>query len=428
MVTVSSTLVNVSDEAEVRLVALLAGAAPPNLLSPTFQDDCQKSIDAGEAGPLLNTILKDAGAVASLLSIESADEATAAFSLVAALLERAGTPLHDVINVIVSAEQVPNKQERKISLLSVLYNMRSDVGDKVLLLQKMLELAGSCPNSAELLAPEDTLGRILSDPVQNSLSAYVSSDTVARGSPVAYQPRLVGMLDEWNVPQNDSRRRDLYKTVASVLPPTDVRRQRFLLLFVESYGAQENVSNDIVIELAKDAVIGAIRDPVSLFVHQRSMMSLPAVQAVGSKYRVLLGLLRVFQEGKLSDYNAFVQSNGGSEEAVLSPWGLDVQACKRNIRILSLCSLASEHEEIPYKVVAETLQLPSDGEVESWVIAAVSSGLLQAKMDQLECKVMVERSVVRKFDMDQWKALQGRLRLWRQNVGGVLASLKESQL
>jgi translation initiation factor 3 subunit M len=137
----------------------------------------------------------------------------------------------------------------------------------------------------------------------------------------------------------------------------------------------------------------------------------------------LLALLRVFQEGKLEDYHAFIQSNGG--DAVLKQWGLSPDECIRHMRILSLCSLAAEHEEIPYQVVTDTLQTnPSD--IEKWVIAAVSSGLLSAKMDQLQDKVIVERCVVRKFDMEQWKALQSRLHLWKQNVGGILEAYKES--
>lgn len=413
MVGASSTLVNVSDDAEVRLVALLAETAPPNLLSPTFQADCQNAIDAGQAGPLLDTILNDAGALASLLSIEPNDEAAAAFSLVAALSDRAGRPVEDLADVIVNAaQQLPNKQERKITFLSVLYNMRSDTREKLVLLRRMMELA-----NADMLAPEETLGRLLTD----------TSYSVSRpGS--TYQPQLVSMLDSWQVVVDDAGRRDLYQTIASVLPPGDIRKQRFLLLLVDSYtSSSSNAIGDQAVEAARDATVGAIRDPVSLFVHQRSMLTLPAIQAMGRKYPTLLGLLQVFQEGKLSDYQAFVQSNGG-ENAVLSPWGLEPESCARNMRILSLCSLASEYEEIAYSVVAETLQLPSDNDVEKWVIAAVSSGLLEAKMDQLQFKVMVERSVVRRFEMDQWKALQSRLRLWKQNVGGVLDSLKESQL
>ena len=138
----------------------------------------------------------------------------------------------------------------------------------------------------------------------------------------------------------------------------------------------------------------------------------------------LLELLKVFQEGNLVDYNSYIKSKGG--DAVLSQWELSSEDCSRHMRILSLCSLAAEHEEIPYSVVAETLQLTESGDVEKWVIAAVSSGLVSAKMDQLQEKVMVERSVVRKFDMEQWKALQSRLHLWKQNVGGILEAYKLS--
>ena len=134
----------------------------------------------------------------------------------------------------------------------------------------------------------------------------------------------------------------------------------------------------------------------------------------------------MFQEGKLDDYIIYVKENGG-ESAVLQPFGLSSEQCIHYMRILSLCSLAAEHEEIPYTTIAKTLELASVDEVESWVIAAVSSGLLVAKMDQLEQKVMVERAVVRKFDIEQWKALQSRLNLWKKNVSGILEAFKQTQ-
>ena len=139
-----------------------------------------------------------------------------------------------------------------------------------------------------------------------------------------------------------------------------------------------------------------------------------------------MGLLTIFQEAKLEDYNAFLKSNGGPAK-VLSPWGLEEAACIRYMRILSVVSLASEHEEIPYTSIATSLQLPSEAEVESWVIAAVSSGLLAAKMDQLQQTVLVERSVVRKFDMAQWKSMQSQLNLWKQNLQNILDAFQQQQ-
>lgn len=385
---VSSALVNVSDDAEVRLVTLLAEAAPGDLMRPTFAQDCQASIDAGQAGPLLDTILHDKGAIAALLTLEPKGDSIAAVSLLSALMTRDNRSIQQLVAALLAA-QVANTEQRKMTLLSVLYNMRSDAKEKTLLLQQMFQLAGdTCPR---LLEEDQPLGLLLAGPTL---------------------PKIAGMLDAWNV----SERRDLYRTIANVT--TDDRKQRFLLLLIESYPD--------ALDAAQQAAVGAIRDPVTLFAHQRKMLSLPAIQALKKDNAILYGLLQVFQEGKLSDYQAFLKANGGDDK-VLAPWGLQADECMRNMRILSLCSLASEYEEIPYSKIAETLQLPSDTEVETWVIAAMSSGLLQAKMDQLQHMVMIESCVVRRFDMDQWKVLQKRLELWKENVGNVLQGLKDAQ-
>lgn len=66
-------------------------------------------------------------------------------------------------------------------------------------------------------------------------------------------------------------------------------------------------------------------------------------------------------------------------------------------------------------------------QVEPWVISAVSSGLMNAKMDQLSQVVMVEQCVVRSFGMDEWKVLQTRLHGWKKNVGNIITALKQQQ-
>jgi PCI domain/eIF3 subunit M, C-terminal helix len=426
---VSSTLVNVTDDAEVRLVALLAESAPTGLLGPSFQADCQASIDAGEAGALLTTVLADTGAIAALLTLD-ADEAVGAVSILAALLERTGRSALDLASAVVAATSVPDKEDRKIALLSTLYNMRSDAGEKVELLRLMVELAGKSANKDALLAPTGTIGSLLSCPGDEELSSPLSASSSSyaplnRRCLDDAQPPLVALMDSWQVSHKD--RQPIYRTVASLLPDADVRKQRFLLLLVASYSGSDGGS-DQAVEVAVEAAVGAVRDPVSLFVMQRNLLTYPAVQALQAKHPLLLGLLRVFQEGQLVDYNSFLQANGGADR-VLKNWALDAAACSRNMRVLSLCALAADRgEEIPYSLVAKALQLPSVSDVESSVIDAVSTGLLQAKMDQLQQKVIVETSVVRKFDTEQWKALQTRLRLWKQSVGSVLAALKESQL
>jgi translation initiation factor 3 subunit M len=404
MTVTSSTLVNVSDDAEVRLVALLAAGCTDD--ADKFTSACQASIDAGQMDELLNTIFKSPGAIAHLLTLQPAEDAVSALAVIAALMERAGRTTQEVADTIVNCAVNGGANERKITLLSTLYNMQANPVEKCNYLNQMYGLTREEPH---WLAPEQPLGYLLRD-------AHVVEGTVS-------QPRLLQLFDNWNLATEE--RQKLYRTIASVLPAQQdgsSLRQRYVLLLVESF--QDGGSAE-ALAAAKVAAIGAIRDPISLFVYQRNLLSLPAVQALKKSDAKLYGLLQVFQEGNLADYDAVLKTSGG--DAYLQSLGLDAEDCKRNIRILSLCSLASEMEEIPYSILAETLQL-QDGQVESWVIAAVSSGLLQAKMDQLEKKVMVERSVVRRFDMAQWKVLQSRLETWKKNLDGVLTGLKDIEV
>ncbi len=58
------------------------------------------------------------------------------------------------------------------------------------------------------------------------------------------------------------------------------------------------------------------------------------------------------------------------------------------MRLLSLATLGAANQEIPYALIAKTLQL-DESEVETWVITAMSEDVLDAKMDQLRRVVTI---------------------------------------
>ena len=128
-------------------------------------------------------------------------------------------------------------------------------------------------------------------------------------------------------------------------------------------------------------------------------------------------------EGKLQDYRDFTSMP--DKMTVFATFKINEDQCMKNMCLLSLVSLAGEHEEIPYSAIASTLNIPEDN-VEQWVIRAVSSGLMEAKMDQLRKVVLVERCAVRQFGKKEWGALKLRLDTWKANVKGVLDALEKS--
>ena len=257
---------------------------------------------------------------------------------------------------------------RQLTLLSVLYNMESDSAQKLAFLTKMYALA-----EPSMLGPDSTLG--------------------------AWCEQLPSLLDSWKIPLAD--RRSLYRTIAE---KTDSQRVRLWWVTTGDPDA------------AVPAVLGALRDPFAHFQDQRSLLA--TVPSLQQSDPALYKLLQVVQQGTLADLDALPKP---------LPHGLDEAQCRRHVGILHLCALAAEQPELPYAAIQKALSLKSVQEVESWVIAAVGSGLLEAKMDQLHQTVLVERCAYRQLDLKQWKALQTRLASWKQHVGRVLETLQEQQ-
>jgi hypothetical protein len=228
-ITSSSTLVNVAEDAEVRLVKLLAETESPTALGPAFVTSCETCIVHSDASGLMKAIVGDAGAIAALLVLDSTEEATCACSLLAALLVRVRVdrpqeeaPLAAALAEAIHTTPVPGLEHgllaaRRIALLSALHNLRQSGTEKCLLLTKMMSLAKTFHPA--MLQEGQALGNLL---LEQAAATIVDL-------PV---PRVVGILDEWKVPHQD--RRALYRVAAECIPDP-VMEQRFTLFLVETY-------------------------------------------------------------------------------------------------------------------------------------------------------------------------------------------------
>jgi hypothetical protein len=249
----SSVLANVADDAAHRLVGLLSSSsqtAPGN-----FKDECEASLAVNDASQLIRIILSDPGSFDAFVSIPT-EEGVSAVTLLAALLNKvkdgsSGQLLNDVGDALVRVSGDATAAAKQVTLLATLYNMRSDPSEKVGLLVKMIRLA-SARNPALLESNSSALGKVM-EPT-----------------------RLTAMLDEWQVPK--SGRRELYRAAADGAK-TPSAKQQFTLLVVQTYSKSDVDATGL--EYAKKAAIGAIQDPVTLFVQQRKILTLPAIEALG---------------------------------------------------------------------------------------------------------------------------------------------------
>ena len=205
----SSALVTVAEDAELRLVRLLAESS--GSIRPTFVQDCESCIRNGDAARLMSTILGEQDAIVALLSLN--DEAVSAVSLLAALMNRvkineSSKLVDELANSIISTTSATGAgASRSVSLLATLYNMRSDPLEKVALMVKMIRFASA--QEPALLEPNASV-----------LGKWMDTS------------RLPTMLDEWKVVP--SARRELYLATAEGATSFLVK-QRFTLLVLETY-------------------------------------------------------------------------------------------------------------------------------------------------------------------------------------------------
>lgn len=422
--TASSTLVNTAEAAELRLFHHLGNH---DATSP-FVMNCESFIANSDAASLLDTVINYRPALDVLMKEDSdADEAVGAFSLLAALLDRVENKTLSGQIVLRLAGAVEDHDtgsaERKMNMLCALYNLRSGAKEKCWLIGRILTLCAFSGDEEMVLTllpgRNSTLGNLLEENALERLMMGFSSDGADALDKADWRSLFNVASTVVNRVAEVCAGKDLDKEAIGA----QSLKQRFLLKLLATYG--NDAVDDDGLRAAREAAIGAIRDPVTLFNEQRSILSLLPIQqlAKNSGTSNLHSCLEIFQEGKLEDFQSFAKSHPSS----LTECDISEETAIRHMRLLSLCSLATEHEEIPYDAIASTLQVDTS-EVESWVINAVNSGLLTAKMDQLKHVVMVERCVVRKFGMEQWKILQERLNVWKKNVKGVLDGLEQSQV
>jgi hypothetical protein len=250
----SSTLVNVSDDADLRLVRVLA----PSTSDPDeFEKECASAISDGDAATLLRTVI-DSGAVSGLLrdGDYTLDEAVSAFSLLTVYLDRVGDANveGELCGLLADAvaggggssddDVIGNgSREKRSAMIAALFNLRSDGSERARLLSRIVDLA-----DANTLMPGEPRGvSSLADALDpTTLKSTIALwgdgvDIVVLRELYASVSRGMDRVLEALTKGGDGTGGD--KTTESKIRATRERKQTYMLLFLETY--KEEVGNII---------------------------------------------------------------------------------------------------------------------------------------------------------------------------------------
>merc|ERR1712151_1028157 len=147
------------------------------------------------------------------------------------------------------------------------------------------------------------------------------------------------------------------------------------------------------------------------------MGSLDTVKALKSskKYADLVSLCGIFLSGTVNDLRDF----HAKKKNLFDEHELSFQDAMSKIRLLTLATLAHGRSEMSLSEVAQALEESEDG-VEPWVVRAISEGVIDGRIDQLNCKVLVKSAFQRKFEKDEWAFLDTKLTQWIDNLESVI--------
>ncbi len=203
------------------------------------------------------------------------------------------------------------------------------------------------------------------------------------------------------------------------------------MIMIELLRTYEGADADRALEDARECVRSAIADPATfLFDH---LLQLRPVQLLQSGDALIYRLLQIFVSGTLKDYLGFCEEN---PDYIGTRLGLQEHVLIQKMRILTVMSIGEIKQEVDFQELAETLQLEQGEELEQFVIKAVLSNAikvcpffsfavrqlgkgclkLQAKIDQVRHKLLINMVQHRRFEKPQWELLRCRLDAWSSNL------------
>jgi len=122
----------------------------------------------------------------------------------------------------------------------------------------------------------------------------------------------------------------------------------------------------------------------------------------------------------LKEYMDFY--NGHKE--FLNKMNLDHAQLTQKMRVLSLISMAEKNPEVSFSQIERDLDLPAD-QVERFIIDALKTRLLTARIDQAARKVVVQAAVKRALSKPHWVNIRDTLARWKASIHHIKENLHE---
>jgi len=231
-------------------------------------------------------------------------------------------------------------------------------------------------------------------------------------------------FEEWGITLK--QKREAYKFIRDIVRSSNKRLHvhKWTVKYLSTFeGATEEEQNAVTEDAVKSALEAITLPELYQFDELLNLSVIKRLEKDKNQTNSMVyHLLKIFVGETLDAFKALTDHH----PELLKTVGLNYEDCLRKIRVLSLATLGASNSEIPYSLIAKTLQI-NENDVEVWVITAISENLIAAKMDQLKRIVVITRSLQRVFTKSQWKQLSESLNTWKSNVKMMMDTLQQTK-
>eukprot|EP00931_Biecheleriopsis_adriatica_P006260 TRINITY_DN10768_c0_g1_i1.p1 TRINITY_DN10768_c0_g1~~TRINITY_DN10768_c0_g1_i1.p1 ORF type:complete len:431 (+),score=144.54 TRINITY_DN10768_c0_g1_i1:36-1295(+) len=240
-----------------------------------------------------------------------------------------------------------------------------------------------------------------------------------------YLDYLDAWMADWDSYLTIDDKRNLYADLSKYMRNFGKKVDAFLYLKMFHSSFQGESAEKLNKKEVADATVELIKDAIVLpsVIQFDDILALDTVSALRkTKQEGLVQLCEVFLSGTVDDLKEFQKKNS----KLFDEHGLNYQEVMSKIRLLTLATMAQGQSELSLDDIAKRLE-ESPTNVEPWVVRAISEGVVDGRIDQLNRKVLVKSSFQRKFEKNEWAFLDGKLTQWIDNLEHVIKFLGEQK-